>query len=165
MFVISFFSSYITNSLPTYYATHSLKFALLLLIIWFQISQLVPLSHSEVRRSPTKNTDTFIFASSSVNTCTAIIFYHPPLILFVSNNSGRSFQSKTIYSTITGHKLWLMHPTWTFWLAIPFGRNCTFYQINGKISLKVMVAIVSIEILLPLTFANNWFGKIAYYRK
>ena len=161
MFAISFVPEYITNRLLTYCATHIWKIALLLLLIWFQISRLVPVTHSAVRRVLTKNTDTLICASSSVDACTKIIFYHLPLLLFVSNTIGRYIQAIITHSTITKHKLWLMYPTWTFWISIPFKRSCKVDQRNDKINLKFMATIVSIYILFSFTLNTTRFGKIA----
>ena len=165
MFAISFVPEYITNRLLTYCATHSWKIALLLLLIWFQISWLVHVTHLAGIRALAENTDTLICASSSVETCTARIFYHPPLLFFVSKTIGQSVQEKITHSTITRYKILLTHPTWMFWLAIPFERNCKVDQRNGKINLKVMAAIVSIEIILPFTLTNTLSGKISYYNK
>ena len=165
MFGISFVPAYITNRILAYCATHIWKIALLLLLIWFHISLLVPITHSVVRRALTNNTDTLIWASGSVDAYTTRIFYHLPLIFCVSNTIGQSVQAKIEYSTITRHKLWLTHPTWTFWLAIPFKRNFKVDQRNGRINLKVMSAIVSIEILLTFNITNTRFGKTVYYNK
>ena len=163
MFIISFVPEYTTNSILTYFPTHSWKIALLL--IWLQIPRLVPIIHSAVRRALTNNTDTLICASSSVDACTVRIFYHLYLIFFVSNIISQSVQSKITHSTITRHKLLLTHPTWTFWLAILFERNCKVDQRNGKIILKFMADFFSNDILFPFTITNTWIGKISYYNK
>ena len=165
MFVISFVPAYITNKLLTYCATHGWKIALLLLLILSQISWLVPVTHLSVRQALTKNTDTLICASSSVNACTARVFYHPPLLFFVSNTIGQSVQAKITHSAITRHRLWLTNPTWMFWIALPYEQNCKVDQRNGKINLKVMEAIVYIDRLLPFTLTNTRFCKISYYNK
>ena len=132
MFVISFLSAYIKNRLLTYCATHIWTTTLLLLLVWFQISRLVPVTHSAVRWDLTKNTDMIICAPISVDECTARIFYHPPPILFVSNTIGQSVQEKIAHSTIIRHKIWLMLPIWTFWIAILFKRNCKVDHRKGK---------------------------------
>ena len=147
------------NRILTYCATHRWKISLPIIIILFQIPRLAPVTHSSVRQAIDNNTNTLICASTSVDACTAIIFYQPPLIFFVSNtvsqlHSGKNnkFHNHKAQNLIDTSDLDVLTP-------IPFEPNCKVDQRNGRINLKFMVAIVSIEILLPFTLTNKIFGN------
>ena len=159
MFVTSFVPEYITNRILTCCADHSWKFALLLLLILFQIAWLVPVTFLSARQDFTKNNDTIVCASSRGNACSKIIFYHMSLLFLQSNTIGQYVKEKITHSAITNHKLWLTHPIWMFCLAIPFEHNCKGDQRNGKLNLKIMAAIVSIIILLTFTLTNTQFSR------
>ena len=92
-------ADYITNRLLTYCATHSWKIELPLILILFKIPQLVPITHSAVRRAITNNIGILIWESSSINAYTARISYHLPLLFYIQNHQSiRSVKNKTYHN-------------------------------------------------------------------